>query len=264
MLRIRGSARLLVLLGASGSGKSSLLRADVLPRLARSGHRWLLVPPFRPQSAPCQALAQALTLAGRDDRDWRRLDRRLREASSTAQLAALLQGLAADLRLAHQAPGAQILLSVDQAEERFAEAESAEVRRFFTLLSTAITTAESFQVILTLRSDFLGALQAASGLTIRLQEMSLSPLPSERIASIIQGPAQVAGIRVEGAFVQAASHGAQSEDALPLLAFALREIFDRAGCDGVLSLSDYQTLGDADAQLSPPWRTPCAAPQMGG
>jgi hypothetical protein len=50
--RVQGGALLLVLLGASGSGKSSLLRAGVLPRLQRAGRMWLVLPVLRPQARP--------------------------------------------------------------------------------------------------------------------------------------------------------------------------------------------------------------------
>jgi WD40 repeat protein len=251
VLRIHGEARLLVLLGASGSGKSSLLRAGVLPRLARSGHRWILVPPFRPQSEPCAALAQALTLTFPEQRDWRLLDQQLREAAATDQLPAFFAHLATDLRLAHKAQEAQILLSVDQAEELFVGADPQTVRLFITCLCAALRVSGHWQVVMTLRSDFLSALQAAPGLTVPLREVSLPPLPRERMAEIITGPARVAGLRVEEGFVQAAIQDARSDDALPLLAFALREIYDRGGGDRVLSLADYAALGDADGQLSP-------------
>jgi hypothetical protein len=232
VLRVHGSGRLVVVLGASGSGKSSLLRAGVLPRLARSGRHWILVPPFRPQKTPTEALAQALTLASQDDRDWRHLHRQLCQADASGSLVKVLNALATDLRMAHQAPEAQILISVDQAEELFAEADREDGRRFFNILSTALLSGASFQVVMTLRSDFLGSLQAAEGLSVSLREVSLPPLPRERMADIIKGPAQVAGFSVEEAFVQAAIRDADTDDALPLLAFALREFTIWAGPTG--------------------------------
>ena len=48
----------------------------------------------------------------------------------------------------------------------------------------------------------------------------------------------MAGLKVEESFVEAAKHDASSDDALPLLAFALRELFDRFGDDRLLSLAD--------------------------
>ena len=74
--RVQGGPRLLVLLGASGSGKSSLLRAGVLPRLLRAGHQWLVLPVLRPQARPLEGLAQILAVALRQPEAWRELHQR--------------------------------------------------------------------------------------------------------------------------------------------------------------------------------------------
>src|SRR4051812_4157340 len=57
----RGPGRFVAVIGPSGSGKSSLLHAGLLPRLARSPERWLVVPPLRPGGQPTTALAGCLT-----------------------------------------------------------------------------------------------------------------------------------------------------------------------------------------------------------
>ena len=245
--RTLGGARLLVLLGASGSGKSSLLRAGVLPKLRRSGRGWLVVPPFRPQSQPCQELARALALAAGRGADWRDLHRSLLEGDRLKTLPAVLAEIAGDLRMAAAANEAQILLSIDQGEELFSALLPEEVQRFYRILTAAMGGDLPFLAVMTLRSEFLGRLRAAEkdGLTIRFEEVSLAPMPMAQIPAIITGPARVAGLVVEEAFVQQAAADAQTEDALPLLAFALRELYERFGGDGHLSLADYQALGDA-------------------
>jgi hypothetical protein len=251
--RTLGGARLLVLLGASGSGKSSLLRAGVLPRLRRSGRGWLVVPPFRPQSQPCQELARALALAAGRGADWRELHRSLLEGDRSGTLPAVLAEIAGDLRMAAAANEVQILLSIDQGEELFGALEQEEVRRFFRILSAAMGGDLPFLAVMTLRSEFLGRLQAAEndGLTARFEEVSLAPMAMAQIPAIIKGPARVAGLEVEEAFVQQAAADAATEDALPLLAFALRELNERFGGDRHLSLADYQALGDVQGALSP-------------
>jgi len=251
--RTLGGARLLVLLGASGSGKSSLLRAGVLPRLRRSGGGWLVVPPFRPQSQPCQELARALALAVGRGSGWRDLHHSLLESDHSGTLPAVLAEIAGDLRMAAKLNEAQILLSIDQGEELFGALVPEEVQRFFRILTAALGGDLPFLAVMTLRSEFLGRLQAAEkdGLTTRFEEVSLAPMPMAHIPAIIKGPARVAGLEVEEAFVQQAAADAETEDALPLLAFALRELYERFGGDRHLSLADYQALGDAQGAFSP-------------
>jgi WD40 repeat protein len=251
--RTLGGARLLVLLGASGSGKSSLLRAGILPRLGRSGREWLVVPPFRPQSQPCQELARALALAAGRGSSWREVHRSLLEGNRSGMLPAVLAGIAGDLRMAAAANEAQILLSIDQGEELFGGLETEEVQCFFRILTAAMGGDLPFLAVMTLRSEFLGRLQSAEkdGLTARFEEVSLAPMAMAQIPDIIKGPAKVAGLEVEEAFVQQAAADAETEDALPLLAFALRELYERFGGHGHLSLEDYQALGDAKHDLSP-------------
>ncbi|MFZ0336817.1 MAG: TIR domain-containing protein, partial [Terracidiphilus sp.] len=57
--RVQGGAKMVAVLGASGSGKSSLIRAGVLPRLKRDKPNWIALPPFRPQVHPLDELAQS-------------------------------------------------------------------------------------------------------------------------------------------------------------------------------------------------------------
>ena len=58
--RAQGGEKLVLVLGASGSGKSSLLRAGVVPRLKRDSHNWIVLPPFRPQLHPLDELSQVV------------------------------------------------------------------------------------------------------------------------------------------------------------------------------------------------------------
>ncbi|NBW62200.1 MAG: TIR domain-containing protein, partial [Synechococcaceae bacterium WB4_1_0192] len=171
--RTLGLTRLLVLLGASGSGKSSLLRAGVLPRLRRAGRGWLVVPPFRPQNQPCQELAQVLALASDRPTQWRDLHQSLLLADQNGSLPALLSEIGSDLRMAAGSNDAQILLPIDQAEELFSSQDHQEVRRFYRILSAAMAGDLPFLAVMTLRSDFLGRLQAASadGLSARFEEV---------------------------------------------------------------------------------------------
>ncbi|MGO9419489.1 toll/interleukin-1 receptor domain-containing protein [Roseiarcus sp.] len=244
--RAQGGAKLVALLGSSGSGKSSLLRAGVVPRLKRAGRNWIVAPPMRPRLHPVDELAVALAGASGPGADWRKLKDDLLRPDPTRALA----DFANDLRVKAGAGEAQILIPIDQAEELFGIADPDEARRFLEILSQALAESLPFMAVMAMRSDFLGRLQSAASLTARFEEFSLGPMPLPRIPQIIQGPAKVAGVNVEEAFVQQAARDAATEDALPLLAFALRELWDRSS-NKVLSLDGYKALGDEKAGLTP-------------
>jgi WD40 repeat protein len=249
--RVQGGPRLLVLLGASGAGKSSLLRAGVLPRLRRAGREWLVLPVLRPQARPLESLAQALALALQRPEAWRELFQQLLTTKEVPALSCLVAGWAADLRVAAGSPEAQLLLSIDQAEELFTVAEAAERERFVAVLAAVLQPPLPLQAVMTIRADAMGSLQAQSELVNSLDTLPLGPLSLERYREIIEGPARVAGLRVEPAFVERAIHDTGTKDALPLLAFALRRLHEQVGSEGVLSLSAYQALGDPAAGHSP-------------
>ena len=244
--RAQGGAKLVALLGSSGSGKSSLLRAGVVPRLKRAGRNWIVAPPMRPRLHPIDELAVALAGASGPGADWRKLKDDLLGPDPARALA----DFANDLRVKAGASEAQILIPIDQAEELFGVADPDEARRFLEILSQALSESLPFMAVMAIRSDYLGRLQSAAALTARFEEFSLGPMPLTRIAQIIQGPAKVAGVNVEEAFVQQAARDAATEDALPLLAFALRELWDRSS-NKVLSLDSYNALGDEKAGLTP-------------
>ena len=249
--RVQGGPRLLVIQGSSGSGKSSLLRAGVLPRLQRAGRQWLVLPVLRPQARPLESLAQTLAVALQRPEGWRELHQQLLTTTEASALACLIAGWAADLRLAAASPEAQLLLPIDQGEELFTVAEAAERDRFVAVLAAALQPPLPLQAVMTIRADAMGSLQALPELVNNLDTVPLGPLSLDRYREIIEGPARVAGLKVEPAFVERAIHDTATEDALPLLAFALRRLHEQFGIDGVLSLSNYKALGDPAAGHSP-------------
>lgn len=245
--RAQGGAKLIALLGASGSGKSSLLRAGVIPRLKRDRRNWIVLPPIRPQTHPVDELARAIAVALKQGSEWRSR----RDQLNGADLARTLSDLASDLRMQVDANEAQVLISVDQAEELFGASDPTEADRFFEILNVATSENLPFLTVLAQRSDFLEKLQSVEKLTARFEEFSLGPLPLTRIPQIIEGPARVAGLSIDDGLVLQASRHAETEDALPLLAFALRELFDRYASDNRLTLENYHALGDTKEELTP-------------
>jgi hypothetical protein len=210
-----------------------------------------VVSPMRPQIHPVDELASALATA-RDPRvDWEKV----RDDLIGSDPVRALDGFSRSLRGEARANEARILIPIDQAEELFGVADPDEARRFLAILSQALSESLPFMAIMTIRSDFLGQLQSATSLTARFEEFSLGPMPLSRIPQVIEGPARRTGLRVEDEFVQQAAHDAETEDALPLLAFTLRQLSDQSARDqskeGCLTLQAYKSLGDEAARLGP-------------
>jgi hypothetical protein len=249
--RLHGGTRLLVIQGSSRSGKSSLLRAGVLPRLRRAGREWLVLPVLRPQARPLESLAQSLAVGLQRPEAWRELHQQMLTTAGAPALAGLVTGWAADLRLAAGTPEAQVLLPIDQAEELFTVAEAVERQRFVAVLAAALHQPVPLQAVMTIRADGMASLQALPELVNSLDVLPLVPLSPHRYREIIEGPARLHGLILEPEFVERAIQDTATEDVLPLLAFVLRELHNCYGGVGVLSLSNYMALGDPAADLSP-------------
>ncbi len=96
----------------------------------------------------------------------------------------------------------------------------------------------------------LDQLQSETSLTAPFEEFSLKPMPLSHRQEIIEKPARIAGLKVEERLVTQAMQDSSTEDALPLLAFALRALYERFGHDGDLTYAQYVSLGDAEYQAS--------------
>ncbi len=250
--RVQGGEKLVVVLGASGAGKSSLLRAGVVPRFKQDRHNWIVLPPFRPQGEPLDELALAIASALDDAKNWRQWRKELEEENPTRAL----KDLARDLRAAHGQNEAHILITIDQGEELFSGADSAQNDRFFAVLNAMLSAQLPYLATMTLRSDYLGHLQQETRLTAPFEQFGLKPMPLERVRDIVLGPAKLAGVTVDDALVTEMMADARTDDALPLLAFALRElydrsVFDKAGGTKHMTVDAYRAMGDAQAQLTP-------------
>lgn len=242
-----GGARLVLLLGASGSGKSSLMRAGVVPRLQREHGRWLVADPFRPQSRPFDALAMALAGLSRSG-DWKAIRSTLRAAGGEGPWRDLFNDLLRDAGC----PEATLLVVIDQFEELLGRVQDEEATAFMRLLRAWAVAADApLLCVATLRSDFLGALQTEAALQGLVHEpIMLAPIGLSELAQVVEGPARVAGLHLEPGLAGAMVADTAAEDALPLLAFALRELWDRYGSSGSLRLEHYRMLGGLQGGLA--------------
>jgi len=177
-MRVQGGERFLAILGASGAGKSSLLRAGLLPRLGLDRENWIIVDPLRPEGDPHQRLAGAIAHAAEPDEttDARERRERLRKALTGDRSAEALAAAARTIRERARRSDAGIVIAIDQLEEAFTLATEEARGNFFVLLSHALTMRSAFYAVATLRSEFLGDLQARSDLAAGRPPQQRQPL----------------------------------------------------------------------------------------
>lgn len=253
-MRDRGEPRLLLVHGGSGSGKSSLLRAGVLPRL--DGNRdWHVLPTLRYGQTPnddltlLALLAQELATrfpAGAPMRpDWKGLRAKF-ESDGVEQAARDFFETTQDLNLALGCRDATTLLPIDQFEELLTAAARPSAERFLTFLHALLARNNGrLLVIGTLRSDYLDvyerhpqALQPPYQQTYRLP-----PFPWERVHDVIVQPAARVGVTFTADLLERLKHDAPTSDALPLLAFTLEKLFRQCAGDQRIDLGEYESLG---------------------
>jgi WD40 repeat protein len=235
----RGAGRWVCLLGPSGSGKSSLLHAGVLPRLVRQRNRWLVVPPFTPGGQPIRKLAAGLAAAyagHRSEPDVDELERLLVTSGPQAMPAQLS-------RLSEAAGGARrILVVVDQLEELVTRAGNRERQAFVALLAESMHDDSPLWVISTMRSEFLSTAPERSGLFEVIDDpVVVEPLSRARLPEVVVRPAARVGLEFAPGLVERIVEDTTGGDALPLLAYTLHELAERA--DRVITVADYEALG---------------------
>jgi len=251
LLEILQREHMLAVIGPSGSGKSSLVRAGLLPSLRigalGSGSDWRIAV-LRPGDQPFRSLASALlesnvfepeligsaTSAGATVEDVALLTAELRRGPLG------LLHATANARASHDRPGASaanLLIVVDQFEEIFTYADASDDRAddseaFVNLLLTARRDPGArVHVVLTMRTDFLGNCVRFADLpeTINRTQYLTPRLTRAEIGRAIAGPAEVFGGSVDPSLVaEMINATGQNSDQLPLLQHALARMWARA------------------------------------
>jgi WD40 repeat protein len=258
-LRESGGRKLLVILGASGAGKSSFLRAGLLPRLSRDDRNFLVLPIVRPRGAPLwgeegllASLEAAFRAAGATlSRSVLRRELETGGEAFARRLAELLALRSAGLPVEAKRP--TLVLPLDQAEELFSSVRGGEggdePLLFLTRLAELLRHGPEVLVLATIRSDAYGPLQVSAPLAGLSQvPFNLPPLFLASYREVIEGPAErvsEAGrpLVVEPALTEALLADSEGLDALPLLGFTLERLYLEYGGDGELALVDYGALG---------------------
>jgi Domain of unknown function (DUF2610) len=272
------ATRFLAVLGASGTGKSSLVRTGLLDALdlgfhSRAGSKWKTAD-MHPGGQPMRNLAAAL------------LEATTGSAAGTSDVTLLTTFLRQGPRSLVQwtsggnlQPGWNLLVLVDQFEELFRYGEYAqreEAEAFSALLIESASMPDApVHIVITMRSEYLGGCALISGLAERVSSgLYLTPRMSrEQCRQATEGPAGVIGFRVESALVNRllndltsfapweggegvdqAERLARRADQLPLMQHVLNRLWARAMEESgdapvELKLSDYERIGGLSGAL---------------
>ena len=249
--------RFLAVIGASGSGKSSLVRAGVIPDL-KSGARLVdgSLPPtesprwayrtFTPSGHPLDALSAALSEAGALPTQINSLHEEL--ARDPASLALAIRGMLAREGAPH------LLLFIDQFEELFTQTRSPEELQAFINALVAVSgedDAQPVSIIICLRADFYAQVAQHDSLRelISQHQEFIGAMSRNELVDAIVGPLTQGNWKIQEGLVKVILRDVGYEPgALPLLSHALLETWKRRR-GRTLTLSGYTEAGGVDGAI---------------
>ncbi len=221
---------IVMVIGPSGSGKSSVVYAGLVPYLRRQ-EGWEIID-LRPGPQPIHALAAALSPILVPDLS------KTDKANKDAQLAQEMTNQQTDLSelveqiLQFDEANKQMLLVIDQFEELYTLCKDENVRRRFLGMLIEATNTSFFQrklyIVLTLRVDFLGQMLSHRDFADKLYQadIKLGPMNRNELARAIQNPAAQQGITFEEGLIERILQDVGNEPGiLPLLQFALTQLW---------------------------------------
>ena len=253
--------KFIAIIGESGCGKSSLVRAGVLPALRGglmdgSGGQWISVK-MRPGPDPIQALAVALSDCGNTDAEKAREERLAVETTLRFSSKGLIE--VSNRMLRDKRQGTRIVLLVDQFEEIFTYRDRDETRRnavaaFIDLILGAADHANSgIYVIITMRLDFLRDCTSHPRLTeaLNASEYLVPPMRREERREAIERPARLFSKTIRPRLIEKVLNDVgDAADQLPVLQHAMMRAWQRASDFKEVDLQHYETTGGALAALS--------------
>ncbi len=276
LYRLLDRGRFIAVVGSSGSGKSSLVRAGLLPLLREEseeggGHSWRSAT-MRPGDAPLAALVDALVGLAPKDEDPMTAAARRKDIDFALRHSSF--GLSDAIDQIEGLNQASVVLIVDQFEELFRFATPAavgarnprgearwreEAAKFVQLLLQAgRSRTRAVHVLVTMRSDFIGECARFHGLAeaVSACQYLVPSLTRDQLDDVIRQPIEAAGGTVEPELVERLLNDSSDElDQLPVLQHCLMRLWEHAGREPDvmarhLNLEHYRQIGRIDGALS--------------
>ncbi|WP_334885652.1 nSTAND1 domain-containing NTPase [Nostoc sp.] len=280
--QVRDKYRLIAVLGASGSGKSSMLRAGLLYQLKLGqeipgSDRWTYITPFTPKETPVNSLQEAFALS-LPNLSLTPLNPTLQSSGvQTSQLTPLnppfprgetgksnslpfTRGGLGRGDFAHvigeglKALNTPVILIIDQFEECFTMCDDSQRQEFFDCLRELIDCTDNLYIFIGMRSDFRARWREYPEFAGRINKpyINVEHLTPEEIEEAITKPADWVGLGIEGRLKQQLINDVEDyPGSLPLLQYTLTELWRESKNQGdeVLSLKTYEDLGGVEGTL---------------
>ncbi|OKH56056.1 hypothetical protein NIES2101_02040 [Calothrix sp. HK-06] len=213
LLKAVKSKPLVAVIGSSGSGKSSVIFASLIPRLRQINNSHIIT--FRPSSEPLHALINA--------------------------------------SLEHLEGADRVFIVIDQFEELYTLCQNIQERQLFIdNLLTLINERISLTFIIALRADFLNQALSYRPFADALQhnDLKLSQMNNQELQTVVQKPAELLDVTLESGLTERilGAIGSQTGD-LPLLEFALTQLWEKQ-IDNRLTHAAYDEIGGIEAALA--------------
>jgi len=255
LLKSVQAGTLVALIGASGSGKSSVVYAGLIPLLRRQGNWQIAV--FRPGDRPLHALSAAavrLLEPGMSRREQRVETNKMAENFRKGDIG--FRDILEDIL--GENPDFSLLLFADQFEELYTSCRKESDRRCFLDELLSVTGSDmprwkdKFRFVLTMRADFLGKALSYRPFADALQDadLKLGPMRREELRRVIENPANRLGVKAEEGLTERILDAVKDEPGnLPLLEFALRELWEKQQFR-TLSNAAYDAIGGVEKALT--------------
>jgi hypothetical protein len=242
------NTRFFTLLGASGSGKSSLINAGVVPQLRHNDGNEILQ--LRLGSLPFAELAKVFARAVYSDSVSKQLEEQDHLAHSlqehNIQLATLVN------EALRKIGSKKIFLIIDQFEELFTQSQYQLIQKFLLQLIELIKSDVPCTLILIMRADFLASVLSNpefSELIDAYPHKLLSPMTKAELRAAIEKPANKQHVELEDALIDVLlDAGGRESGSLPILQYVLSLLWDKRKAHRIL-LDDYNRLGGVEKAL---------------
>ncbi|MDZ8225340.1 trypsin-like peptidase domain-containing protein [Nostoc sp. ChiVER01] len=241
---------LVAVIGASGSGKSSVVFAGLIPNL-RQQSNWL-IESFRPKTHPVDELAAVIVRLREPEKGKTQQD---------IEAGKLAYGLRSQQvathtvlsRIVSENDNKRLLLVIDQFEELYASCSDIQERQLFlNQLLEAATLVENFTLLLTLRADFLSyaLLDYRFANALQNADLKLAPMNREELQQAIALPANKQGVRLEEGLVKRILQAVvNSPGNLPLLEFTLTQLWAEQQ-NRQMTHATYEAIGGVEKSLA--------------